>query len=277
MTRTWKLALALTTSALVAAGCKAPAPSIDPFFGRSTVPPPALGGAAPPPADNAYYSAAPAGASAGSGGTAAQPVARRQSDDTPERVAPRPAARSLRSANPDEAPPRETTRQADSSTAGHRLTGTRRGTAQDAESEAAAPARFAAQGPLRGIDPPADTDSVQQAGFVELPARGASEVRRGGDRAYAAGSLRYDRAEDYSWLSGRLEYSPTGDQWKLRYIPIDGATDDYGGSVIVADEAAVRDYRSGSFVTVYGQVEGRNADARVFAPYYRVQSVESAE
>lgn len=289
MTRTWFMAVAL-----LAAGCKAPAPSIDPFFGRSTVPPPALGASAPPAADNAYYSGASAApgpggrTTAGGDGTAARPVSRRQQGaDAAERVEPeaRPATRSLRSAGPEESPPRGSTQQLRAPALRSRQTSLQGDSGEESESTSAAPGRFAARGPLRRMsdsaddeaDEPTDDAGVRQAGFVELPARGESGVRRDGGRAYATGSLRYDRDPDYAWLRGRLEYSPTADQWKLRYIPIDGATDDYGGSVIIADEAAVRDFRHGSFVDVHGQIEGRNADARVVAPYYRVESIEAAE
>lgn len=87
------------------------------------------------------------------------------------------------------------------------------------------------------------------------------------------GRQRYGYASDYRWLRGRLEHSQAADQWKLRYIPIDGETDDYGGSVILANPVVLGEYAAGDFVHVEGaHVEDQGGDLS-FAPVYRIQQI----
>lgn len=84
---------------------------------------------------------------------------------------------------------------------------------------------------------------------------------------------RYGHASDYRWLRGRLEYSEIDRQWKLRYIPIDGATDDYGGSVVIANATALADYRRGEFVEVKGSLAEEQPNPERIAPYYQVSEI----
>lgn len=84
---------------------------------------------------------------------------------------------------------------------------------------------------------------------------------------------RYARNENYSALRGKLEYSQSTGRWKLRYIPLDGETDDYGGSVEIADAAGLQGFKPGEFVSVSGSISEPSAGARSFAPTYRLQSI----
>ena len=59
---------------------------------------------------------------------------------------------------------------------------------------------------------------------------------------------------NYAWLQGQLEYSDATKQWKLRYVPINGPTDRYGGSVVLGPTPALAGYKAGDFVSVKGQV-----------------------
>ncbi len=86
-----------------------------------------------------------------------------------------------------------------------------------------------------------------------------------------AGNYGFDPS--YAWLRGRLEYSQVDRQWKLRYIPVDGNTDQYGGSVVVANEAALAGCERGEFVAVHGRVTGTGGD-HGFAPLYEVTSLQ---
>ncbi len=79
---------------------------------------------------------------------------------------------------------------------------------------------------------------------------------------------------NYAWLHGQLEYSAATRQWKLRYIPIDGPTDRYGGSVVLADTEGLRGYKPGDFVSIKGQLDGRSGPQGTYAPFYRVTQVE---
>ncbi len=76
----------------------------------------------------------------------------------------------------------------------------------------------------------------------------------------------------YAWLRGRLEYSQVDRRWKLRYIPVDGNTDQYGGSVIIGNEAALAGCEQGEFVAIRGRVTGVGEHG--FAPLYEVAALE---
>ncbi|REJ67773.1 MAG: hypothetical protein DWQ31_10315 [Planctomycetota bacterium] len=85
---------------------------------------------------------------------------------------------------------------------------------------------------------------------------------------------RYGHAPDYSWLKGRLEYSAARKQWKLRYLPLDGRTDEYGGSVVL-DNVDESSYAAGDFVAVRGQLGKPDPETRDFAATYRVTQMKS--
>jgi hypothetical protein len=82
-------------------------------------------------------------------------------------------------------------------------------------------------------------------------------------------------AEDYSWITGQLFYVRAGGGlWVLRYGSV-GQVDKYGGSVVLAPGADMKNYREGDVVCVNGQVlsEGR-ASRQLGGPPYRVTSIQ---
>jgi len=83
----------------------------------------------------------------------------------------------------------------------------------------------------------------------------------------------YGHAADYSWVRGKLEHSQIDGRWKLRYIPIDGQTDEYGGSVVVSDPAVLSGCERGEHLELRGEVAGSGAEDG-FAPLYEVAEVE---
>lgn len=87
-------------------------------------------------------------------------------------------------------------------------------------------------------------------------------------------ATRYWHAPGYGQLHGRLEYSQSLKQWKIRYIPIDGQTDSYGGSVVLANSPALGKFRSGDFVSVEGSI-GQKQTSRGFSPTYELRQIES--
>jgi hypothetical protein len=107
-------------------------------------------------------------------------------------------------------------------------------------------------------------------------AAGVKPVQKEAAREEVAESVEpsgYDSAPDYSWLSGRLEYSQTSRQWKLRYIPIDGQTDQYGGSVKLVTTPALSSFNPGDMVKVRGALaSGSTTDG--FAPLYQLAHIE---
>ena len=88
----------------------------------------------------------------------------------------------------------------------------------------------------------------------------------------AVGSFGYDR--NYSWLKGKLEYARSADRWKLRYIPIDAASDEYGGSVVLPSDSKLAGFQHGDFVKVEGTLGTRDEQTGDYAPQYRVASVK---
>jgi hypothetical protein len=88
----------------------------------------------------------------------------------------------------------------------------------------------------------------------------------------AASQYGYD--PQYGWLRGKLEYSESERHWKLRYIPIDGATDGFGGSVILADTPLLSGYERGDFVEVAGKLASTSPDKRGYAPKYQVSQLK---
>ena len=83
---------------------------------------------------------------------------------------------------------------------------------------------------------------------------------------------KYGHDPEYRRLRGKLEHSQVDGCWKLRYIPIDGATDDFGGSVVLTDVSLLTGIERGDFVEIRGKIGPRDAahDAAThgFAPTY---------
>jgi hypothetical protein len=88
-----------------------------------------------------------------------------------------------------------------------------------------------------------------------------------------APSGEYAHSADYQTLRGKLEYSPSLRQWKLRYIPIDGRTDAYGGSVILPESAELSTFKSGELVEVRGSLPAARISSG-FAPHYTPSSIK---
>ncbi len=105
----------------------------------------------------------------------------------------------------------------------------------------------------------------------ESPAVAAVE-RTGG--AAIGGGADYAFAPDYSSLSGRLEYSQSARQWKLRYIPIDGATDSFGGSVVLGGSPRLQAFKPGDRVAVHGALAAKSSTTASFSPLYQLDRIE---
>ncbi len=93
----------------------------------------------------------------------------------------------------------------------------------------------------------------------------AVALSSGSDASAARG--RYGHDPEYRWLRGKLEHSQLDGCWKLRYIPIDRATDDFGGSVVLPDPSLLTGIERGEFVEVRGEIGPHDAADR-FAPTY---------
>jgi len=83
----------------------------------------------------------------------------------------------------------------------------------------------------------------------------------------------YGHDQSYAWLRGRLEYSQVDQRWKLRYIPVDGDTDEHGGSVVLPDEAKLAGCERGDFVEVHGRILSDEPKLG-FSPCYQVDQLK---
>lgn len=81
----------------------------------------------------------------------------------------------------------------------------------------------------------------------------------------------YGYDTNYAWLRGRLEYSQSDQQWKLRYIPVDTDRDRLGGSVVLSNVASLTGYDRGDFVEVRGRVQSQQAKG---SPVYEVAEIK---
>ena len=87
-------------------------------------------------------------------------------------------------------------------------------------------------------------------------------------------SAKYGHADDHSWLKGRIEYSQARRRWKLRYIPIDGETDRFGGSVILRKTSLLSGYERGDCVEVKGRLADDAKTAGDYAPDYEITQIK---
>jgi len=87
---------------------------------------------------------------------------------------------------------------------------------------------------------------------------------------------RYGHAENHVWLKGRLEYSQARRLWKLRYIPIDGQADQFGGSVILRKTSLISGFERGDYVQVNGRLLENTASSD-YAPEYELTQIRRVE
>ena len=85
---------------------------------------------------------------------------------------------------------------------------------------------------------------------------------------------RYGFDPEYRWLRGKLEYSQIDRRWKLRYIPIDGQTDEFGGSVVLSDKTLLSGCERGDFVEIRGHLGQRPEDDQEYSPVYEVAEIK---
>lgn len=133
----------------------------------------------------------------------------------------------------------------------------------------------APQGAVNIMDlPPSNSQSstVQRPSGVVLASAtedvGISKTMGGS----AAGRYGYDAK--YQWLQGKLEYSQVERTWRLRYIPVDGTTDTYGGSVTLAQTAKLSGLERGDFVEVHGRLVPPQAGSKTFSAGYEISDIK---
>lgn len=81
----------------------------------------------------------------------------------------------------------------------------------------------------------------------------------------------FSHADDYSWLSGQLQYSRFNKTWRLRFASLD-EIDPYGGSVTIVDDLRLAGCKDGQMVRVDGHL--LNPGQKGSAPPYEVNSIQ---
>lgn len=130
---------------------------------------------------------------------------------------------------------------------------------------------------------PSDSGGVRLVSAIEelngssagqIPDGQRSSTGTGGAPSRFSSRARYGHDPDYAWLRGKLEYSQSERRWKLRYIPIDGATDEFGGSVVFSDSSLLAGYERGDFVEVRGQLGDVTPGDGGYAPDFKIREIE---
>jgi hypothetical protein len=107
--------------------------------------------------------------------------------------------------------------------------------------------------PTTSVQPPAPA----RKSFVDITARSC-----------------FGHADDYSWLSGELQYSHLSKAWRLRFASVD-EVDPWGGSVTLVCDRPSAEFKDGVCVRVRGHIDegaGKNS-----APPYQVDSIQVIE
>jgi hypothetical protein len=112
--------------------------------------------------------------------------------------------------------------------------------------------------------------SPTSAKSVEMESKNPFEL----DRRY---EKRVGHAADYSKVTGQLSYVHIdGGIWILRYAPL-WQEDPNGGSVVLARDRQMENYREGDLVTVEGAVIKPRGSARLGGPLYQVHTIQLDE
>jgi hypothetical protein len=141
---------------------------------------------------------------------------------------------------------------------------------------AATPVSFTSPTPNIRVVDPSSSKRVPELG--ELPAAASTagaplSTSKPSTAATDAASTNFGYDPQYRWLKGKLEYSQSTRSWRLRYISPDGATDNYGGSVILPDAAKLNGLQLGDLVYAEGTPGAAGSDPSSFAPQYNLQRI----
>jgi hypothetical protein len=133
---------------------------------------------------------------------------------------------------------------------------------------------------VASVSTPAGGILANQASSVAAGAAGSAATASSSRGANPSASTSdsgsgYAYDSQYHALKGKLEYSQSTHEWRLRYIPSDGnSTDNYGGSVILADAGKLKGLQAGDFVAVQGSAGTPGGTPGSFAPLYNVDRIQ---
>jgi hypothetical protein len=84
---------------------------------------------------------------------------------------------------------------------------------------------------------------------------------------------RFDHADDYTWLTGRLEYLYVRNLWRIRYAGCD-EEDLYGGSLVLTASFPVSEFKEGQLLHVEGSILHAEAPDHDGRPLYQVHAIQ---
>jgi hypothetical protein len=129
--------------------------------------------------------------------------------------------------------------------------------------------------------PLAAQESLDRSESTYQAPRSYQTERRYNEVPAEPGGKTYGHADDYTWLIGRLQkISTPTEQWKIRYAPLD-EEDQWGGSMVLAPDARLAQYRDGEVVYLEGQIIAPRPSLyrlRIIRPFgARLSAAESEE
>ncbi len=78
----------------------------------------------------------------------------------------------------------------------------------------------------------------------------------------------------YRWLRGQLQYYPQTGYWGVRYVPLGGAADSYGGVAVIDNPEVLGGVQPGEYLAVQGYLETAEAGNGQFLPLFTVEGVQ---
>ena len=78
----------------------------------------------------------------------------------------------------------------------------------------------------------------------------------------------------YATLRGQLQYYPQTGYWGVRYIPLQGAPDHYGGVAVISNPEILGGLQPGEFLLIQGFIEPHDNGDGTFVPSYTVQGIQ---
>ncbi len=128
-----------------------------------------------------------------------------------------------------------------------------------------------------GFRPQGSFDNANRIALRNTP---RSAVTPAGHVTQQNNAGRFGFDPNYQWLRGQIEYSQSTAQWKLRYIPIQGAasqgatSDPLGGSVVIENPHVLGNLQPGDFVQVRGSLRSQQPTNPASSPIYAITVVQ---
>jgi hypothetical protein len=108
---------------------------------------------------------------------------------------------------------------------------------------------------------------MQQVNAIETETKNPFELHRRYESRVA-------HAPDYGCLTGQLFYvHADGGLWVLRYAPL-WKEDRYGGSMVLARDLRMENFKEGDLVTVHGEILNQRSSVYLGGPLYRAHSIQ---